>query len=76
MTNPELTEDVVERRVHRQLETDREDGILIDCDDSLITSAAAQSVHELWGTSRIKTYLPVLALRRARDQIQATAGLR
>lgn len=73
---PELTEATVEARVQRQLHTDCEDGIIVPVDDAQIARTAAACVHDLWTTSRIKTYLPVLALRRARDQIQAAAGLR
>jgi hypothetical protein len=42
----------------------------------MIDRVVTESVHTMWADSRIKTYLPVLALRRARVEIQATAALR
>jgi hypothetical protein len=75
-TVPELTPDSIIERLHRQLDTDRDDGLLAGCDETLLDNVIVQSVHGLWEESRIKTYVPVLALRRARDQIRAATSER
>jgi phage gp37-like protein len=75
-SRPNITEYTVIETVRRQLHTDQEIGLIVSCDDSMIDRVVTASVHDLWSDSRIKTYLPVLALRRARDEIQATAGHR
>ena len=73
---PDITEPGVIETVRRQILTDQEIGLIADCDETTIDRVVTTSVRTLWSDSRIKTYLPVLALRRARDEIQATAGLR
>jgi phosphatidate phosphatase APP1 len=73
---PNISEHTVIETVRRQIHTDQEIGLVVDCDETVIERVVTEAVLEMWATSRIKTYLPVLALRRARDEIRVTAGLR
>jgi hypothetical protein len=71
---PDISEYSVMQTVRRQIHTDQEIGLVARCDERTIERVVTESVHQMWTDSRIKTYLPVLALRRARDEIRATTG--
>jgi hypothetical protein len=70
----ELTPEAVTSRVRQQLADDCELGLATPRPDDELDRIAAHSVQVLWDESRIKTFLPVLAIRHARDAIRATSA--
>lgn len=74
MIQTELTPESIMDRLRHQLETDCEVGLIAPCSDDDLARAVSDSVQALWNESRIKTYVPILALRRARDEIRTNAG--
>jgi hypothetical protein len=69
-SNANLSPESVRSTIRRQIEADWELGLVRQCEPEQLESIIARSVDELWAQSRIKTFLPVLALRHARDQLQ------
>jgi hypothetical protein len=69
-THELMTPESIMDQLSRQLETDAETGVIAWCDRDDMARVVADSVQTLWTESRIKTYIPVLALRRARDEIR------
>jgi hypothetical protein len=69
-----LTATALATRVREQLESERTRGAFAGCADAVLDEAATRSVAGLWATSRIKTYLPILALRRAHELLEPGAG--
>ncbi len=72
----ETTLETVTTRVRHQLDADCELGLFPAHADDELDRIAARSVESLWGTSRIKTFLPIFALRHARDEIRASTTTR
>jgi hypothetical protein len=70
----ELTPEAVTSSVRQQLAADRELGLMTPRPDDELDQIATLTVQALWDQSRIKTFLPVLAIRHARDTIRATSG--
>jgi hypothetical protein len=60
--------------VCRQLADDCTRGRVPSCSPEARARVAAETVDALWPTSRIKAFLPVLALRRARERLQTADG--
>ncbi|MDQ4099690.1 MAG: hypothetical protein M3121_04255 [Chloroflexota bacterium] len=69
----QLSPEAVIAGVRRQLDDDWTRGRCPSCSQQERDRVAVETVHELWPTSRIKAFLPVLALRQARERLQ-TAG--
>ncbi len=67
----DLTPEAIMERLRRQLEADCELGLFAPCTAAELDEVARASVQALWAESRIKTYVPILALRRARNAIGA-----
>lgn len=65
----QVTPEFLTQRVRRQLDADCDLGRFQPCPATLLDQVAAQSVHQLWDESRIKTFVPVLALRQAREAL-------
>lgn len=59
--------------VRRQLDADCELGLFSHCPPSTLDQIAARSVELLWGRSRIRAFLPLLALRQAREELRYAA---
>jgi len=70
----ELTPEAVASTVRHQLAADRDLGLMPPRPDDELDRIATLSVQALWDKSRIKTFLPVLAVRHARDAIRATSA--
>jgi len=71
----QLSPEAVIAGVRRQLDDDWTLGRFPSCSQQERDRVAAETVDAMWPTSRIKAFLPVLALRRARERLQ-TAGSR
>lgn len=67
----QLTADSIKVRLRRQIHTDCAEGILTPCSDVELDRIVAATVDRLWAASRVKIYVPVLALRQTRDEIRA-----
>jgi hypothetical protein len=67
----DMTLESATTRVRHQLDADCEVGLFPAYPEAELDRIAARSVQSLWGTSRIKTFLPIFALRQARDEIRA-----
>ncbi len=61
-------------KVRRQRDDDCELGRIAPCADKELDRAATETVQAMWASSRIKTFLQVLALRGAREQLQLTTN--
>lgn len=70
-----LTPDDIKSQLRRQLASDFADGILTPCAEDVLDRVVAECVEDLWSTSRIKIFVPVLALRHARDEIHAAQAM-
>jgi hypothetical protein len=68
-----LSPETVRTTIRRQLEADTQLGLVQRCEPAQLESIIARSVDALWAESRIKIFLPVLALRHARDELQELA---
>ena len=66
----QLTLDSIMDGLCRQLDSDTQNGVIGRCNRDDMTRVVNDCVQSLWSESRIKTYIPVLALRRARDEIR------
>lgn len=66
----QLTPDAIKHRLRHQVETDVEQGLLPACADDALERVITSAVDTVWEASRIKIYVPVLALRRARDEMR------
>ena len=69
----ETTVEALVSTVRRQLDADCELGLFSHCPPSKLDQIAAHSVESLWDRSRIKAFLPLLALRQAREELRSTA---
>ena len=69
----DLTPDALINRLRRQLDADCELGLVERCSEETLDRVVTQIVMSLWEASRVKTYLPILALRKAREEIRAVA---
>jgi hypothetical protein len=70
----DLTPELATQRVRHQLDADRAQGFIAPHPDATLDRDAARSVERLWAASRIKTFLPILAARQARETLQASAA--
>ncbi|HVL23013.1 MAG TPA: hypothetical protein VM450_02965 [Thermomicrobiales bacterium] len=68
----DMTLETITTRVRHQLDADCDAGLIAPRPGAELDRIAARSVASLWDSSRIKTYLPILALRHARNEIHAT----
>ena len=66
-----LSPEGVTAGVRRQLDEDWACGHFPACSQHERDCVAAETVDALWPTSRIKAFLPILALRRARERLQS-----
>jgi hypothetical protein len=71
VTQDQISPESIMDRLYRQLESDTASGVIGQCSEAEMKRVVTTSVHALWNESRIKTFVPVLALRRARDEIRA-----
>jgi hypothetical protein len=60
--------------VCRQLRDDLARGAITRTTPDEIQRIATECVQSLWDTSRIRTFLPVLAVRHARERLQANSS--
>ena len=69
----EMTLESLTTRVRHQLDADCDAGLIAPRPGAELDQIAARSAASLWPSSRIKIFLPVLALRHARNEIRASA---
>lgn len=69
-TKSTLTPESMMTGLRRQLEADAAQGTRSPWPDGAVDRVVTDTVESLWRDSRIKTYLPVLALRQARDTLR------
>ena len=74
-TQQGLTPEVIMERVREALAADRAKGHYPWCGDADIERVAVQCVIALWDASCVKTFIPILALRRARVLLGREAGM-
>jgi hypothetical protein len=70
----DMTLETITTRVRHQLDADCEVGLIAPRPSVELDRIAARSVAALWESSRIKTFLPIIALRQARDELRAGAS--
>ena len=71
-----LTPEALMSRLRLQLDCDCDLGLFPRCPEEDLERVVSESVASLWAESRIKLYLPILALRRARKAIDEAADAR
>lgn len=74
--NDALTPEDLIATVRRDLEDGRTVGSLSNVDDAELDRITAESVHALWNYSRVKSFLPVLSIRRARQRLENAVASR
>jgi hypothetical protein len=67
----QVSPESITTRLCQELQDDCERGLLPACERDEVDRVVQHTVQALWEHSTIKTFLPVLALRQAREQLQA-----